>query len=1350
MEAKQIPPTINVGTVNPKFKTDEWGFDIVQKTCEWHPYPNSASKKLLRAGINSFGYGGANGHVILENADAWLPEPQAPSKPADGDKLIVLPFSAGSPDTLEQRYQEFRATDLSKYNIDDLAYTLASRRTHLPYRGHSVVRQNDLSNMPASITSTRKAVALTNGQAHPLTFIFTGQGAQWAGMARELFDEFATFRDAMRRMDGILQKLPGGPDWTMENIICSSSTRLNEAPLAQPIATAIQIAIIELLYSWNIKPAAVIGHSSGEIAAAFAAGFTSADDAIIAAYYRGFVNGLCTSDGAMLAAGLDREHADAEIEALELTGRISVGCVNSPENVTVTGDRDAIEILAKELQDRGILARVLKTGGKAYHSHHMQPLGPKLVELLAPYQKEWKDASPEIRFMSTVTGDFKDSGFGSDYWRQNMESPVLFTQGISRLLEDKKAHFVEIGPHSTLELPLKQIYMSLGLDREQVAYSHALTRNQNGGECILNLAGRLHSFGHDIPFDKINLRLSSGQPRVITDLPTYPWTYKKLLWKEPGSSSDLRMRQYAPHELLGSISAKGQGRTIQWQKTLRLKDVSWLSGHKLEDSVIFPAAGYMAMVAEAAFQASKACIDRDSVEVQLRKVHVHSALLVNNDDNEIVTVLHVDSNESWVFEVTSSQNGSTNLHCSGNVSISSKKSVAASKEEFAPSALRAQSIRTCYQKLAEGGLNFGPDFQSIGQVQSGGCSLKDYTGSALAQLSTDVVRGSEFLLHPVILDALLQTGIISGSAGFASQIKGMVPTFIETATIVGGSDVSFQPLSQIVAHSQKQAKTTKIDAKLQCQGQVLVQFAGVQMTPYAPAFQSVVTPPTGLVSKVAWKPTMLLSSTHVKASEYANLVLSQQARIGELNDATSATNRILSILNFIQPNSKVLDLRERITSKRNKSPLRVKDAEGDIDSGYATGVPSAYASGYVSEDEQEEIDPKIEAQTDLLAEALENGVEHDAVVASEVRGTSVGHATATDCVQHPQNPESIKELLTPNGIVIASSARAKTFEHAPGYALVADAGQVTIFKKADEKSKIDKSNSLSVILVEADNAGPASKELAYALMKNIGQPAAQLNLSMVENFAFPQDSIIVSLLEAEQPLLRMINEKQLSVVRNMTDKASKLVWVTAGDLLGASHPDYSLASGISRSVMAEQPNLDFFTMDVPKEELTQQRTADNVAAVLKQRDDSFKDLEFIQRNGVLHVSRFTENTDANEQFNDNQTKLEEIISTNAKQQSSISRIALDPAKTYIVVGGTGGIGGSLSEWTLSRGARKVLVFSQSGRTNGYLKWKASKLGASLTVVKCDIASPTEVDRIISGISGEVGGVIHSAMGLCVG
>ena len=227
LEAHEIPPTINIGEVNGQIGLADGHFKIVTETCDWLPREVSqgSSMRVLRAGINSFGYGGANGHVILEGPDAWMTLDTSPKGDPSSQNAIVsertamlLPFSATNVESLKARIFSLTALDIVKPNLTDLAYTLGSRRTHFLYRSYAVVHKDSLfQDLQAH---SRKPVRSETHQARPtaLCYVFTGQGAQWIGMGRELFNEFAVFRHSIRQMNSALQALPSPPTWSLEGL----------------------------------------------------------------------------------------------------------------------------------------------------------------------------------------------------------------------------------------------------------------------------------------------------------------------------------------------------------------------------------------------------------------------------------------------------------------------------------------------------------------------------------------------------------------------------------------------------------------------------------------------------------------------------------------------------------------------------------------------------------------------------------------------------------------------------------------------------------------------------------------------------------------------------------------------------------------------------------------------------------------------------------------------------------------------------------------------------------------------------------------------------------------------------
>ena len=250
-------------------------------------------------------------------------------------------------------------------------------------------------------------------------------------MGSQLILYYPTFARTIRKLDQILGELEEAPEWTIEDSLLedAQTSRVSEAEFAQPLCTAIQIAIVELLQSWGISPAVTVGHSSGEIAAAFAAGMLSATEAIIAAYFRGKVTQEIPTDGSMLAVGLGAETVQPYLK--EFNDRLIIACHNSPASVTISGNTDAIVELEAKLDRAGVFARLVKTGGKAYHSKHMEAVSSRHEELLG---KAYGSIISETRrpsgasMISSVTLSKMSTSdeITPQYWSQNLVSPVLF------------------------------------------------------------------------------------------------------------------------------------------------------------------------------------------------------------------------------------------------------------------------------------------------------------------------------------------------------------------------------------------------------------------------------------------------------------------------------------------------------------------------------------------------------------------------------------------------------------------------------------------------------------------------------------------------------------------------------------------------------------------------------------------------------------------------------------------------------------------------------------------------------------------------------------------------------------
>ena len=569
---------------------------IVTQLTDW-PSP------LHRASINSFGYGGANAHAILESVDSFLPgynDTKRVLLPDDQMKLYILPFSGSTTQSLESRVTGLaqRINEGHHYDFGNLCHTLSERRTKLNKKGFLLASPPTAKNdfvVENLVTPKKTFPRLEFG------FIFTGQGAQWPQMGKELVERYTAFSNTIEYLDSILKKLPEAPRWSIKDALLetAATSKIGDATFSQPLCTAVQIGIVKLLRLWGVEPSVVAGHSSGEIAAAYAAGLVSEAHAIIIAFYRGLVMGKITSKGCMLAVGMGPEDAKALLDRNPLKNELTIACVNSPESVTISGTVKATDGLAVELQGSGVFNRKLATGGRAYHSFLMAEVGAEYESLVTeaitsvPMPTSRPDDTSSVKFFSSVGRDtdalplFSRETYHSirpSYWRANLENPVQFSTAIKNIVSTGKYHLLEIGPHSALQLPIKQIRTFLALPEEDLPYTPTLIRGKDADVCMKSLAGQLFLSGNDVDFLAVNSTDLDGRKDIVAvvhDLPPYQWSYSQLLWNEPRSSNELRNRKYVRHELLGSEVPASNGIERCWRNIIRPAEAPWILDHKV-------------------------------------------------------------------------------------------------------------------------------------------------------------------------------------------------------------------------------------------------------------------------------------------------------------------------------------------------------------------------------------------------------------------------------------------------------------------------------------------------------------------------------------------------------------------------------------------------------------------------------------------------------------------------------------------------------------------------------------------------------------------------------------------------
>ncbi|KAL4940274.1 hypothetical protein BDV06DRAFT_230416 [Aspergillus oleicola] len=673
LEKKTLLPHIHMLEPNPKIPFESAGLVVPKEETPW-----PAGKKE-RISVNNFGVGGTNVHTSIR-------------KRVDG---------------IERYLQE------NPDNLQDLAFTLGERREHLAQRAFALGSE--------SLPSTAFSVGTASSESPPeITFVFTGQGAQWPTMGRTLISSFDVARRSIQLLDHSLQTLEEPPTWSLQDLLSKDSkpAELNKAELAQPLCCAVQIAIVDLFAQWGITPASVIGHSSGEIAAAYASGAITAEDSIRIAYHRGRSLQKVRRKGGMAAVGMGRQHVTPY-----LIEGVVIACENSQHSITLSGDKDQVDLILENIKadDADVLCRPLRVD-KAYHSPHMQDAADDYETALRGLTV--KDGSVMIPLFSTVKNSqiTDPSQLNASYWRENLESPVLFLTATQAILNSKEEAtnrvFVEIGPHSALSGPLRQIF-SDHKHGESCSYIPSLVRGEDPTTSVLYTAGHLYNAGATINLSAIN-----GRGSHLVDLPSYPWQHDTRYWSQTPAVEAWRQRKYPHHELLGSRVLGSTDIEPSWRNTLWLDDAPWLYGHRVLGKTLFPGAGYIAMAGEAIQQATSS----PGLSYQIRHLLLKFALFLDtNESVELITNLRpsrvsdIQDSDWYEFSITAVQSGETTRVCSGQVRLTPPSVRSHMAVPKVTGLKRRVTSATWYKALREIGMDYNREFRGLEDIYSDPC-----------------------------------------------------------------------------------------------------------------------------------------------------------------------------------------------------------------------------------------------------------------------------------------------------------------------------------------------------------------------------------------------------------------------------------------------------------------------------------------------------------------------------------------------------------------------------------------------------------------------------------------------------
>ncbi|KAM7190948.1 lovastatin nonaketide synthase [Rhypophila sp. PSN 637] len=770
LEHRLIPPNVNFTTPNPKIPFEEAKLIVPTEPLPW------PAGREERVSVNSFGIGGSNAHVILESARSYgiIADPVNPNPP----RLALLLLSAKSDVSLQASIEAHAAYLKQKgpSSLGDLSYTLASRREHHEQRTFTIAYGDEEEEPLVFKQSTR--IPVDNDR--PLVFVFTGQGAQWAEMGRQLIGDFPSVKQTLNDLDDTLSQCQTPPEWKIVDEMCKPKlkSRLSKAEFSQPLCTALQIALVDLLHSWGVFPQAVVGHSSGEIGAAYAAGSLTKKDAILAAYFRGYATRERLRDGAMAAVGLGAD----QVRPYLIDG-VVVACQNSPESTTISGDAEAVKsVMAALRQDSpDVFVRALQVDN-AYHSHHMKPYGEAYEQSISSIQS----CPPTIPFFSSVTGKKYDGQttppgtLDAPYWRSNLESPVLFNTAVSNIMSSiANPLMLEIGPHSALAGPLRQIFAASG--GKSYTYIPSLQRGKDDTECLLTTLGTLWTHDHNSD-GLIFPHLSSSPPRVLTDLPSYQWDHSKSYWRESRHSREWRNRQFLPHETLGSRLPGTSALEPTWRNLLSLSKAPWVRDHVVGTDIVMPGVGYVGMAGEAARQLSGSS---NTTSYTVRALSIKTAMILHESrENDVVTSLRkakltakdADSSDWWEFSVTSFNGSTWNEHCRGQVRVGVPPHFSSKKHDDDTKLVRQVSANRWYKTMQKMGFTYGPTFRGMTDIK-----VDPVTYDSVATVeNVDHDGGSFYEIHPCEMDKMLQLMTVTQHAGDPTRFTQLaMPTYFD-------------------------------------------------------------------------------------------------------------------------------------------------------------------------------------------------------------------------------------------------------------------------------------------------------------------------------------------------------------------------------------------------------------------------------------------------------------------------------------------------------------------------------------------------------------------------------------------
>jgi phthiocerol/phenolphthiocerol synthesis type-I polyketide synthase C len=761
LQHRQLPGNLHFSSPNPKIPFDQLKLRVVSEST---PIPERIEPVVM--GVNSFGFGGSNAHVVVSEYRPPSRKQTTPRPSNRRDALLLL--SAHTGDALKamaRAYAErMKAADISE--LDDICAAAALCRTQFAHRlatsgstpaqiaSQLEVFAND--EMPARLAIGRVASATAK-----TAFVFSGNGSQWWGMGRGLLAADEDFRGAVTEIDAMFEPTAG---WSLQAELNRGerNSRMRLTEVAQPCLFAVQVGLLAILRRAGINPAAVVGHSVGEVAAAYAAGILTLAQAVKLIFERSKWQAPTAGQGAMAAVGLGAAAA-AEVIATDI-GWVEIAAINSPQSVTLSGDSPALDRIGKRLEAGNIFFRKLALD-YPFHSRAMDQIERPLIDALQDLQPQ----ASVVPFISSVDGCLiEGTALGARYWWRNVREPVRFGAAITHLLNDGIQTFLEIGPHPVLREYLAQCAVESGAAPAILPTLKRSSLDTAEVDSIVTAICACHAHGAS------NTQELFALPATRVDLPFYSWQRQRH-WQ----SADLPGIGPRQHPLLGHrIPAPG----AVWESEIDPTLVHYLADHAVDGAIIFPAAGFieMALAGAALLHGDAPC--------QIEDMEIRKALLVSNDVTTVLQLAIDESDGGFRISSRTTEAPTPSLLFTGRIAVVPGRA--------APPSPSLDTIRSRlsieveqadhYREARARGLEYGPCFQGVGRQSVGDWeSLSEIVPPA--RIVGELVN---YRIHPCLLDACFQlpVGLKIGTLGLDSAAY--LPMFVRCVRV-------FRPLLSV-------------------------------------------------------------------------------------------------------------------------------------------------------------------------------------------------------------------------------------------------------------------------------------------------------------------------------------------------------------------------------------------------------------------------------------------------------------------------------------------------------------------------------------------------------------------------